>query len=122
MKRKISCLMVMFFCCAVCLSASGKKDAPAEDIKLEQAADGTYEGKSRNWPVSVTVEVSISEHRISDITIIRHFEGRGESAEAIVGKVLASQSLDVDVISGATVSSRTILEAIADALKKGIKE
>ncbi|MDL2230122.1 FMN-binding protein [Treponema sp. OttesenSCG-928-L16] len=28
----------------------------------------------------------------------------------------------MDVISGATVSSRTILEAIADALKKGIKE
>ncbi len=42
-------------------------------------------------------------------------------AEIITDKVIDTQSLQVDAISGATYSSKTILKAIENALKKGIK-
>jgi uncharacterized protein with FMN-binding domain len=70
--------------------------------------------------VAAQVEVSVENRRISRIMIIRHQEGKGESAEVIVDAVIAEQSLDVDAVSGATLSSKTILQAIADALKRSI--
>jgi len=53
--------------------------------------------------------------RKSSGAIIEHFNGRGEKAEAIIPRVIEAQSLDVDVVSGATGSSKAILKAIEDA-------
>ena len=43
----------------------------------------------------------------------------GEKAEVIIDKVMAEQSLEVDVVSGATLSSKCILNAIENALAPG---
>lgn len=43
-------------------------------------------------------------------------------AEAIANDVLDAQSLEVDAISGATLTSDTVLKAIEDALRQGISE
>ncbi len=40
-------------------------------------------------------------------------------AEKIPDKVLEEQSLQVDIVSGATFSSKVILKAVEDALNKG---
>lgn len=102
-----------------CASAAGTlarvKDASG-------VADGTYRGASFDFPVSVEVEVEIAARRMERIDILRHFNGRGKPAEAIVGRVLEKQSLEVDAVGGATHSSRVILEAVADALSKGRPE
>jgi len=42
----------------------------------------------------------------------------GGKAESIVDDVIAKQSLDVDVVTGATYSSSTILKAIEDSLSQ----
>jgi uncharacterized protein with FMN-binding domain len=84
---------------------------------LQRIADGTYRGNSRVGPVRVTLEVVIKNNTISAIDLIRHFNGRGKAAEAIVPRIIEAQSLEVDVISGATVSSRAIQKAVEDALK-----
>ena len=79
-------------------------------------ADGTYQGSSKVGPVRVNLEVSMQNGSITSIQIIRHRNGRGRSAEAIVPRIIEAQSLDVDVISGATASSKAFLLAAENAL------
>jgi uncharacterized protein with FMN-binding domain len=102
----------------VSLFSLGLKERTPSDIDFSRLRDGTYQGESRHWPVAAEVEVRVLNGRVTDIVILRHREGRGESAERITGDIIAAQSLDVDVISGATLSSRTILEAAESALRK----
>lgn len=81
--------------------------------------DGTYVGEYNISPVFVSVEVTVRNQQIMDIVILEHQNGFGAKAESIVDDVLENQSLDVDVVSGATVSSNVILKAIESALQKG---
>lgn len=85
-------------------------------LQLEDVADGTWRGQVDWKLLTVTVDVTVMAGEITDIDLVEHNNGRGENAEAIIATVLDAQSLEVDVISGATLSSRAILHAIADAL------
>jgi len=68
--------------------------------------------------VSVKARATVSGGRLASVELLRHFNGQGEPAEAIVGKVVEAQSLGVDVVSGATHSSLTILKAVENALSR----
>jgi uncharacterized protein with FMN-binding domain len=89
---------------------------PIGTIDLASVSDGTYTGSYSSFPVSVTLEVTIKDHQINHITILKHDNGQGKPAEAIVNDVINAQSLQVDVISGATYSSKVILKALEKAL------
>ena len=88
---------------------------PAQ-IDLNALEDGVYSGSYSVFPVSAKVSVTVKDHRIAAIELIEHKNGQGSSAEAIPGKVLKAQSLQVDSVSGATYSSKVILKAIENAL------
>lgn len=94
------------------------KDVKLHTPDLKIIADGQYEGSYQVFPVSVTVRVAVREHRIVSVNILKHFNGQGKAAEAITGKIIEAQSPDLDVISGATYSSKTILKAVEVALDK----
>ena len=88
-------------------------------LDFSNLKDGTYTGtgKGRNGDIDVTVTVSGS--KVTDITITSSMEDRQyfDRAQAgIISSVLEKQSLNVSTISGATMSSNGILEAIASAL------
>jgi uncharacterized protein with FMN-binding domain len=87
-----------------------------ETIDLSEIDDGVYEGSYSQFPISVVVEVTILNGSITDIIIIKHQSGQGQPAEVIIDDVIASQTLEVDTIAGATYSSIVILLAIEDAL------
>ena len=91
-------------------------DITLNDLNLDQVADGSYNGSYSVFPVSVEVTVTVNDHIITEIDITKHDNGQGQAGEAIIEDVLESQSLEVDVISGATYSSKVILLAIQDAL------
>jgi uncharacterized protein with FMN-binding domain len=84
---------------------------------VRQVADGTYRGESKVGPVRVTLDVTVKDGAYQSIHLIRHFNGRGKSAEAIIPAVINAQSLEVDCVSGATGSSKAILKAVEAALK-----
>lgn len=86
------------------------------DVDLASAKDGDYSGSYSAFPVSAEVKVTIDNHAIKKIELIKHNNGQGKDAEIITGKVLEAQSLKVDSISGATYSSKVILSAIRNAL------
>jgi len=87
------------------------------DVDLTTLDDGTYLGSYKAFPVSVEVEVTVLNHEITEILIVKHDSGQGEPAEVIILDVIEMQSLNVDLVTGATYSSKVILLAIQDALK-----
>lgn len=97
------------------------KNIQISDVDLATSKDGTYTGTFSAIPIEAEVKVTIKNHRIENIEIVRHVTGRGKGAEIIASKVIEAQSLQVDTISGATYSSKVILKAIENALKESIK-
>ncbi len=89
---------------------------PVAGIDLDALEDGDYSGSYSVFPVTAEVRVTVRDHAIADIELVKHVNGQGSGAEAVIGKVLEAQSLDVDAVSGATYSSKVILKAIEDAL------
>lgn len=86
---------------------------------MTDVRDGTYIGEYSISPVSVKVQITVRSHQIMDITLLQHENGLGSAAENIVKDVVSMQTLEVDAIAGATVSSKCILKAIEDALENG---
>lgn len=86
------------------------------DVDLSKIADGTYSGGCETLMVSAEVDVTIESGKIARIDLVKHYHGKGASAEIITDKVTEAQSLDVDIVSGATSSSKVILKAIENAL------
>ncbi len=85
---------------------------------LTAISDGIYEGECDNGLVYVKVEVEIQNHDIAGVQILEHRNGMGQPAEAITQAVVNSQSVEADAVSGATMSSQTILKAVENALSK----
>lgn len=91
------------------------------NVDLSNVADGTYSGSHKAFPVVVEVNVTVSGHKITAIDLVKHNNGQGTAAEVITDKVVEAQTLDVDIIAGATVSSKVILKAIENALSSALK-
>lgn len=90
--------------------------AAVPDVDLSKVADGTYPGSCDVFPVSVEVRVTVKGHRIAGIELVKHRNGQGTPAEAIPARIVEAQSLKVDAVSGATLSSKVILKAVQNAL------
>ena len=85
----------------------------------EQVADGTYEGTAETPLVKVTVEVTVQDHILREIRLLRHENGQGAPAEAMLPEMLSRNTSEVDSVSGATLSSKAIRAAVRNALEKG---
>ena len=86
------------------------------NVALESLDDGVYEGDYSVFPISVKLNVTVKGHKITEILILKHINGQGGKAEVIADQVIEKQSLQVDIISGATYSSKVILKALENAL------
>ncbi len=91
-------------------------DSPISVVDLSRVPDGTYSGECRVLPIIARVEVTVVDHRITQIQLVEHRHGRGAAAEVIPSRVVEAQTLNVDTVSGATFSSKAILKAMEDAL------
>jgi uncharacterized protein with FMN-binding domain len=89
----------------------------ADDKVLE---DGVYEGRYS----FVTVEVRVEGNRFSDIRMLKH-GGGGEKYASMVkpmmDEMIEKQTVDVDGITGATVSSENLKKAVGNAVQKAYR-
>ena len=107
---------------AVVTSRLGKLvDVAVSNVDLAKIEDGTYTGTYKVFPVAAEVKVSLKNHIITKIELVKHSNGQGAAAESIPGNVVTAQTLDVDLVSGATYSSKVILKAIENALISAAK-
>lgn len=66
------------------------------------------------------MEVEVRDHQIVNINLLRHDCGKGKPAEIMLEEMVDKNTDNVDCVSGATASSRTIRNAVNIALQKGI--
>ena len=87
-------------------------------MDIGQLNDGTYTGSARGYKSVITVQVTISGGKITDIQVVSQGDDEPyfSNARAVIQRVISSQSMNVDTVSGATYSSTGILVAIKNAL------
>ncbi len=82
---------------------------------------GTYTGEGEGIHGKIQVEVTVDENKITAVKVLKHDETPGVSDLAlkkIPEDIVKYQSIGVDTIAGATVSSKGVLEAVKKALEK----
>lgn len=82
--------------------------------------DGTYYGSGTGFNGEVQVEVVIADGKISNISVVSHNDDSSfmSQAQGLIPNIISSQSTNVDAVSGATYSSRGIINAVRAALKQ----
>lgn len=91
--------------------------------KVEDAAaykDGTYYGSGTGFGGPLKVMVEISGGKIASIRIVENSDGSDyiSKAASLIDSIIATQSTNVDTVSGATYSSVGIIQAVRDALSQ----
>ena len=97
-----------------------KEQAAGSEVSTDNLKDGEYEGTATGYGGPLTVRITIKDGKLTDIKVISQMETPEyfNRAKAVIGKILSSGSVDVDSVSGATISSNAIKKAVADALRK----
>ena len=115
-----SVILIIFVGLLIIGCSAEYKSIVAQMPDLTKLNDGIYRGiyDLSGTPVKVTLDVNIQKNRILNIEIVEHnCSPIGKKAENIIKNVIEKQSLEIDAVSGATASSKTILKAIENALK-----
>ena len=85
---------------------------------------GTYEGEAQGFGGVIKVAVTVDEN---DVTEIKVLSSAGEDAayfsqaETLSDKILQKQTTDLDAVTGATLSSIGLLDAVDAALEQAVK-
>ena len=110
MKRLFAAMLAL--CMVLCLGAAS----------AEAYTAGTYTASSQGMK-PMTLEVTFSDSAITEVKITEHGETYGigfgldaAPVEAIPAWIVENQSLAADLITGATISSRAIINGVADAV------
>ena len=109
-------LVTTLVCSLMLLSGCGTGSKSANTFKA-----GTYTGTGAGRNGDITVEVVLTSDKISSVTVTEQSETEGiadPALEKIPQEIVDAQGLGVDVVSGATLTSNGILEAVENALKE----
>ncbi|MBS5450922.1 MAG: FAD-dependent oxidoreductase [Coriobacteriia bacterium] len=100
------------------------------------AADGTYEATKPGMNAGITVSVTITDGKIADVQVTSHEETRGiggpladkngtvvtevgaSPVELIPQLIVENNSLAVDMVTGATITSASIVSAVKDCIEQ----
>lgn len=101
--------------------AEQKESEQQGEEKNAAYQDGTWSGEGVGYYGKVNVEVSVESGEITNIKVVKYEDDDEyfqDARSGVVKEILAAQSADVDVVSGATYSSKGIMQAVEDALEK----
>ena len=109
MKKYISMILILVLVATTLVGCGGSK-----------LNDGTYTGEAAGMSPGLKVSVVVADGKISSVDVTEHAETEGYSEpalEQIPGAIVEKNSTDVDAVSGATVTSNAIKEAVNQALE-----
>ena len=100
--------------------ATNNKTQIASGSNVEGLKDGEYEGNSQGYGGDFKVKIKIKNGDLTAINVVTNNETPEyyEKASVIIAQILEKGNTDVDSISGATISSEAIKNAVRDALHK----
>lgn len=124
MKKFLSLLLVIAL--AVSLVACGTAEKPnpdptpneAADGNTSQIKDGVYEGAGSGKGGEIKVEVTIKDDAITEIKTISQNETPGfdNAIKTMTENIISNNTPDVDIVSGCTLTSNGVKEAVNAAL------
>jgi uncharacterized protein with FMN-binding domain len=121
MKKAFTIAFILVYLSAIGPSFGGRDKTPllTGPVHNEKLTDGVYEGSYKAGPNKALVRVTIKEGKLVEIQIVKHRAWKGKKAESIIPRrIIDNQSTKVDVVTGATNSSRVIMNAVQRAIEK----
>jgi len=85
-------------------------------VQPGQLKDGTYTARAIGYGKDVTANVTVAKGVIDRIDITHHENIPLDALDVVPARIIAAQSLDVDGVTGATITSDAIRTATFDAL------
>lgn len=86
-------------------------------INLAQIDDGKYVGTYETTRWTNSVEVTVKDHKITDVIIVKDVMIALEGlSDRLFKKVMDKQSIEVDIETGSTITSKAYLKAIENAI------
>lgn len=133
-KQRVLCIIFMVVICAlyIPIALMGFKGSKTQEENVttgENAStkassdasykDGTYEGSATGYSGQMTVSVTVSGGKITEINIVNTGDDEEYLIDAkdVIPQIIEKQSTEVDAVSGATHSSKGIINAVAKALE-----
>ena len=87
---------------------------PAAVADLSSVADGAYRGSFSRGRWRFEVEATVADHKIQ---ALRRLDSPEEPlATAIIERILAEQSVSIDTVSGASITTKALAKAVENAL------
>ncbi len=89
------------------------------DSEANAIKNGVYKGVGNGRGGDISIEVTIEDDIIRDIKVLSQNEtgGLDTAIDTLSEEIIAKNTLDVDTVSGATVTSNGFIEAVTAALK-----
>ena len=99
-------------------SSDTKKKSSKKKNAKGNFEDGVYTGQGTGYGGITEVEVTVENGSITKIEVLSNHDDQTffNRALTLIDTIIDEQSYDVDTVSGATYSSRGILEAVKNAL------
>lgn len=124
--KKFRKLFAILLASVMLLSACSKPAEKAGEKTGEKTAEakfkaGEYQASAKGYKGDVKFKVTFTDAKIEKIEVVESNETPdigGKAIETLSAKVIESQSLAVDAVSGATLSSTAFATALADAVKQ----
>lgn len=106
-------------------SAKNLKETTAEITAAENTfKDGEYKGVGEGYKGPIEVLVTIKAEKIAEIKVLSHQDTQNiadNAVEKLTTTMIKNNRADIDVVSGATNTSKGFIEAVQNALNKANK-
>ncbi len=98
-------------------AATTAAETTAAETTASGIADGTYEGEGTGKGGAIKVSLTIENGEIADIQILEHEEtpGFADAMDELREVMISTNQIEVDGVSGATLSSNGFIEAVTNA-------
>ncbi len=100
-------------------TTSSSSTSSVTSTNFSNLADGTYSGTGTGRNGNIKVSVVVKSGKVTSITIESYMEDEqyfSRAKNTIINEIISSQSINVSTVSGATMSSNGIIDAVANAL------
>lgn len=100
------------------IKAEAAEEAAVPEVQGDYK-DGVYEGTGKGNNGDIKVKVTVEGGNVVAVELVEHGETDGiyqAAEEGVVSEIIKKQTAEVDTVSGATNSSKGIMEAVAEAL------
>ena len=138
MKRNMQLVLALSMVMAVSTVAISSSYAQNDSAKTEQTTtvnkiddskkkeeskyvDGVYEGTARGYSSDIKVKVTVSGGAIKSVDLLSQNDTpiyfNAEKAKILADNIVKTQSIKVDALAGATISSNGFMKAVSNALE-----